>query len=293
MSSPSYTPQLRPLSVGEVLDAGFRLVRHRFGTLVLCTLVFAVPIAILSTLVEASTNDVAFDFSTSELTDGSSEAALGARIANLLQQLLMVLAIGACFKALSAAYLGERASARESLRFFAPRTGPLLVAWFVATLAVLLGIFAIVIGAIFLLVRFSMTFPAVVVERRGPIAAMGRSWKLVGGHWWRTFAVLAVAWLLTLVIGLVGGAVLGGALGASGTGNEVLAATLFTLLTIALAVITYPLIAAVVTVQYYDLRVRNEGFDLELLAEGVGADRSRFEAAPERPPESVAPPAGT
>jgi hypothetical protein len=38
MSAPSSAPLLRPLSVGEVLDAGFRLLRRRFGTLVGATL---------------------------------------------------------------------------------------------------------------------------------------------------------------------------------------------------------------------------------------------------------------
>ena len=48
MPSASFTPQLRPLSVGEVLDAGFRLLRHRFGTLMLCVLVPIVPLYILA-----------------------------------------------------------------------------------------------------------------------------------------------------------------------------------------------------------------------------------------------------
>ena len=60
-------------------------------------------------------------------------------------------------------------------------------------------------------------------------------------------------------------------------------AVLITILNIIIYAITYPLWASVLTVLYYDLRVRNEGFDLQLLAQGVGADTSRFETAPERP----------
>jgi hypothetical protein len=36
--------------------------------------------------------------------------------------------------------------------------------------------------------------------------------------------------------------------------------------------------------------VRNEGFDLHLLAQGFGADTSRFESSPERPSTSTPPP---
>jgi len=74
--------------------------------------------------------------------------------------------------------------------------------------------------------------------------------------------------------------------------SEVAFAVLTTLIGLLIAFITYPLIAAVVTVMYYDLRVRNEGFDLHLLARGVGADTSRFETSPERP-ESQPPPSST
>jgi Membrane domain of glycerophosphoryl diester phosphodiesterase len=303
----SETPQLRPLSVGEALDAGLRLFRHRFGTLVLCTLVFAVPFSIASTFVEWSTNDVAFDFSTSELTDGSDEAILGQRIAQLLQGFATVFAIAACFKAVSAAYLGERASAGSSLRFALPRLGAVLVA-IVLTILILFvplivvgavgaGAGAAAIGALvavvlvaFLGVRLALTMPPIVIERLGPVKSLGRSWRLTSGHYWRTFAVLGLASLLTVLIGLAGGAALGAALSGASFSQEATAAVLFTLLTIGVSVVTTPIVAAVMTVHYYDMRVRNEGFDLELLARGVGADEpSRFGRAPERPEMPAAP----
>ena len=37
--------------------------------------------------------------------------------------------------------------------------------------------------------------------------------------------------------------------------------------------ITYPYLAAVLTILYFDQRVRKEGFDLQLLAEGFGVER--------------------
>ena len=54
MSTTQYTPQLRPLSVGEVLDASFKIVRQSFGTLAGCVLVVAVPLNIINTLITAS-----------------------------------------------------------------------------------------------------------------------------------------------------------------------------------------------------------------------------------------------
>ena len=48
---------MRPLSVGELLDAAFSAVRRNFGALVLCTLVIVVPVSILNTLISASSNE--------------------------------------------------------------------------------------------------------------------------------------------------------------------------------------------------------------------------------------------
>jgi hypothetical protein len=47
-------------------------------------------------------------------------------------------------------------------------------------------------------------------------------------------------------------------------------------------ILTTPFIAAILAVIYFDLRVRKEGLDLELLAQGVGIERRQ--AAPEEPP---------
>ena len=77
MPSSTFTPQLRPLSIGEVLDAGFRLLRARFGTLVVCVLVPMVPLSIIATILEASTNEAAFDIDadTTTSSDGPSSPA--------------------------------------------------------------------------------------------------------------------------------------------------------------------------------------------------------------------------
>ena len=51
MSTTQQPPQLRPLSVGEVLDASFKIVRQSFGVLAGCVLVVALPLNILDTLI--------------------------------------------------------------------------------------------------------------------------------------------------------------------------------------------------------------------------------------------------
>ena len=72
MSTTQYSPQLRPLSVGEVLDASFKIVRQSFGTLAACVLVVALPLNIVNTLITASTSDDAFNLDTRRPTQISA-----------------------------------------------------------------------------------------------------------------------------------------------------------------------------------------------------------------------------
>jgi hypothetical protein len=289
LSTSAFTPQLRPLSIGEMLDAGFKLFRQRFGTLMVCVLVPVVPLSIISTLIVASVDDTAFDVNAPASDSGSADVAN--LIDNVLSGAAAAIAIAACFKVISSAYLGERADAGESLRYGLSRLLPLIVAYFVMSIAIGLGLVALLIPGIFLAIKWSMTFPAIVAERAGPFAAMGRSWDLTRGHWWRTFGTLLVVLLISFVLAFAILVALGAAVASSDSISEVAFAVLLTAVTIIVLAVLYPLTASIVTVIYYDLRVRNEGFDLQLLARGVGADATRFETAPERPgPASFPPP---
>jgi Membrane domain of glycerophosphoryl diester phosphodiesterase len=281
LSAPSYTPQLRPLSAGEILDAAFRLFRHRFGTLVLCVLVPIVPIYIIGTLIVGSTDPTAFDVNAPTATDGT--AITGRLIDQLLSGVAAALAVGACFKVVSAAYLGERAGVGDSLRYALGRMVPMIVAYILMVLILGLSLLALIIPFFFMAVKLSMTFPALVCEKTGPLKAISRSWQLTKGNWWRVFGTLVIVVVLMIVISLALGLVLGALLLSSESMGEVAFAILSTLVGLLIGAVTYPLWAAVLTVLYYDLRVRTEGFDLQLLAQGVGADASRFESSPERP----------
>jgi hypothetical protein len=269
-----------------MLDAGFRLFRHRFGTLVLCVLVPIVPLTILGTIITASTDENAFDVNAPASESGTAIA--GAIVGALVQSVGAALAVAACFKVISAAYLGERSSAGDSLRYALGRFLPLIVTYILVVLITIPGFILLLLPGIWLTIKLCMAFPAVIFERANPFRAIGRSWRLTRGNWWRVFGALFVVFLIALVINFALTAVLGGIAASSDTMSEVAFAVLATLITLLTYVLTYPLWAAVMTVIYYDLRVRHEAFDLHLLAQGVGADASRFETSPERP--SVPPP---
>jgi hypothetical protein len=293
-----YSPQLRPLSVGEVLDASFKIVRQSFGTLAGCVVVVALPLNIVNTLITTSTSDNAFnlDSTSSNASVSTGTELAGVLLTTTLSLVLTTLAAAACFRAVSGVYLGEQPTVGGSLSFAATRVLPVIVLSFLYFFGLIPAYIALIIPGVWLTVAWSVSFPALLSEGLGPVGALGRSFRLVKGRWWPTFGALLVMYLLVIVISGILGALLGATLVAA-VDNEAVAAVFYTIINTLSSLITLPLMASVLTVVYFDLRVRKEGFDLQLLARGVGQDGSAYATSPQAVGESsglggYAPPSG-
>jgi hypothetical protein len=68
---------------------------------------------------------------------------------------------------------------------------------------------AMVAALIFVLIRWSMAVNAVMLERLGATAALGRSWRLIAGSTWRVLGYFLAFGLLAGVIAGIVGAILG------------------------------------------------------------------------------------
>jgi hypothetical protein len=267
---------LRPLGIGEILDAGIKLFLRHWRPLVLSVVGLILPVQILSALVTASVAPEQFDLTSDEsgVEEGEeAEFLIGQGIIALLSAISILLATAVCFKAVADAYLGVEPDWRRSLRFAVRRLGGLLGVAVLGGLLVALATIALVVPGIWLFVMYSVAVPALLLERIGAWSALRRSFRLVRGRWWPTAGALLVGYLLIGIIGaLVTGVImvvpslvaedntLVGALGSvvGGTVGSVL---------------TTPYSAAVVTLLYFDLRVRKEGLDLQLIAEGADVRR--------------------
>ncbi|WP_066932980.1 DUF7544 domain-containing protein [Microtetraspora fusca] len=129
---------------------------------------------------------------------------------------------------------------------------------------------AYIVYALFFSTKFALSAPAVVLEGRGPVDAMRRSWGLVRGDSWRIFGIVLLTGLLAGIIGsilafpfsLAGTLV--GLMGGSSAGVAVLVTLLTALGSTLSAMITYPFQAGVNGLLYADRRMRAEAFDLVL-----------------------------
>jgi hypothetical protein len=136
----------------------------------------------------------------------------------------------------------------------------------IATLAALAMIPAVAIA-----VYWSMAVQVTVVEGHRAVASLRRSFALVRGSWWRTFAIALTFSLVALGLAIVATipfavvSALASADLTSGIANIILA-----LGGIVVAVVVPPVLFIGWTLFYYDMRVRKEEYDVDALSRELG-----------------------
>ena len=273
-------PRLRPLGIGEILDAAIKVYRSRFSTLVKATLVVVAPVQVLSAIVTISLPDSgAFSATTTDefgvtTLDADPATVIGAAAAVIIVALLGLLAAqlatATALKIISNAYLDEEEDWRESLRFASRKLRSLI--WVLIKIVFLAGLalLACIGPGVYLYYAWALAIPVVLLEGLRGKQALKRSRALVKGRWWPVFGCLIVATLLASVVTLAFQAVVGGV--GFTNDSDVVGAVVSGIATVAGSVLVTPFTAAVTAILYFDLRVRKEGFDLELLARTLGVE---------------------
>jgi hypothetical protein len=130
-----------------------------------------------------------------------------------------------------------------------------------ALLLLVLVFFAALAWAVVTLPRFANVSTVVMIENAGPLAAVRRSRELARGSARRILGLIVLVFVIFLVVQLTLFAV-----GRALLRNETLASTLGSFFLIPI----YPAVGALLTLLYYDLRIRREGLDIELMARDLG-----------------------
>jgi hypothetical protein len=263
---------LRPLTVTEILDGAIAVVRLNPRTVLgLSALVVAIKVAIATGLTlltdEVSLGPVGAPI-VAQLGSGSSSVIgllLAALVGAVLTGMLVIVA--------SEAVLGRTVRAGEVWRRIRRRIFPLLVAAVIAGLVPWLGLVLCVVPGVLLWAAWSLTTPALVLERLGPFAALGRSWKLVMPDFFRVWGIRALSFLmyqliLLVVAGpfyLVGILFLGGNGSLFGDSAQPLPFVVLTSVGAVVAgTIAEPFLAGTLALLYIDRRMRAEALDMTL-----------------------------
>ena len=183
-------------------------------------------------------------------------------ITSIISGLMMIIGIVVFFVLLASA-----ASTAKTDREFLQDLGVSLVG-----LLILMVISALVSS--YLSIKFSVASPAMVLENLGVFAAIGRSWSLTRGNFWRLFGINILTAIITfMVAGIFVG--IADALGAifivvgSSSPEDVIASlnTTYILIMVMSTIaqlLILPFTSSVNALLYIDLRMRKEGLDVEL-----------------------------
>ncbi|MFE0331714.1 glycerophosphoryl diester phosphodiesterase membrane domain-containing protein [Streptomyces sp. NPDC058960] len=302
---------LRPLGVGEILDGAVSTMRTYWRTVLGISLTVAVVtetvVILLQGLVLNDTTDTNTlndpSASMTEVSRALGDALLGSAVVMLLVLLGTIIATALLTAVTSRAVLGRPVTAAEAWRDARPQLARLggltillplmgmsivavgtlpgiLIVWSGSTaagvsLAVLGGLGASVV-ALWILIRFSLASPALMLEKQSIRKAMSRSVKLVRGSWWRVFGIQLLAQLIAGIVasivvipfaflaGVFSGDGLGSLMGGS-TGSPGWAFLIVSGLGSVIGrMITFPITAGVTVLLYIDQRIRREALDLEL-----------------------------
>ena len=259
------------MSVGELIDGAFQVMKRQFATLVKISAVIVVPFGILSLLVNLSAqvdaNDLTRTNSFGESTVDFSDVRLFFAAIFLGFAITIVsnaIAAGAVTHVVASDYLGHEVQPKDALRIGLSRWGALLVSGILFFLGVLAGSLLCLIPGIFLAVAWTVNTPALIVERVGPAKALGRSLALVKPRWWPTFGFVL---LISLMTGIASAMVTFpvGLIWRGGSAN-IIANGVVSMLS---SLVITPFSAAATVLLYFDLRVRHEGLDVQLLAQSL------------------------
>ncbi|MEU4718833.1 glycerophosphoryl diester phosphodiesterase membrane domain-containing protein [Nonomuraea dietziae] len=294
---------LRPLGLGDIYDGTIKLIRSNpkavLGLSAIVAAVAAVPVSIGQALTLSSLGDLLSDPTAqpTAMEGGFVTQYLPTIISSVVSLAAVTILTGILIRILGRAVFGGKITAGEAWRLVASRVPALFGVFFLVLGLILvpaipmavilyaaassgealstlgLGIlfmFFYIGYALFINTRFALAAPVVVLEGLGPVQAMRRSWRLVGGDFWRVFGILVltmiIAYLISMIIsfpfGLIAGIV--SVFGEGSTGATIAVAVVLAIGTTLGAMITYPLQAGVAGLLYTDRRMRSEAFDLVL-----------------------------
>ena len=294
---------LRPLGVPEIIDAAFKLMRRHSRTLFTIAAVVLLPLGIveyfLSLFIESAIPttpqlipetappDVVLD----ALLEDLGPLLLAGLLSGLLSALAQAVVQLGSVEAIAEVYLDREPNWRTSLGAGLKRLPAGIGVFLIAVVPLTVGFLLCGLPGIWLAVMWSMTVPVIAVEKLGPSASLGRSWRLVKSRFWPVLGVLALSFLISLVIQSVFSFAITAAFLFSGTVSLEIQALVNTVSRI----LVTPFTASVFAVLYFDLRVRQEGFDLERMAAAIGQPAPTLATgttavAPLPGPESVPPP---
>ena len=288
---------IRPMSFGEILDGSLTLYRRNFGVFLrLAIASLIVPVLLVAYFMIFMVDRAMMAFMMM-MIDPVLIVMLGLIAVTYIIGTLMMTA--GTIRVISDSYLDRSATFGQAIGLGVSKIWPLFIVGIAKGL--LIGLLAAVVGfvlavlgpmvggsgtggkvmvgvagvvgvwfCIWIACGYGVTTPIIVLEKLGgSLNAFGRSWGLTKGSRGKVVGLFIVAYLLfsfvpQLILQFIAGAVIRSSAGGSTLGTVLLASSYV------LPIVLFPAISCVITLMYYDLRVRREAFDLQMLSQQLG-----------------------
>jgi hypothetical protein len=260
---------LRPMTMSDLLDGAFAIIKSRPGAVFGVTAAIIIPFHLFQAwlsrnLVSGSTFSALLDQPTTRSRTNAAQqnadvftAYLGIAIGTLA-----IFLVGcAVAKLVSSWYAGGDATAGEALLATWKAIPGVVAVWVLALIPLAVSLAFCGVGWFFLDPLLIVVAPVLVIERIGPIAAVRRSFTLVGRRYMPVVGANALATVMALIAAQVLTLLpqfIAGVIGAPwnwvvlGVGQSLA------------SLLLVPAVAGVAVLIYLDLRVRTEGLDIEL-----------------------------
>jgi len=284
------TLELRPLSIGELLDRTFSLYRRNFLLFIGISaipqlLVLALQLAQVAFMPSRvpiqppATTD--FQVAGSGFSTGGALGVVGVVIVGLIVYVIAYLfSQGGTVFAVSELYLGRATTIGQSLGRVRGELGSLLGVVILNGLVTGVSFLLLIIPGIYMACRLCVCIPAALLENLGPRESLERSFGLTKDNAGRAFLILFLYFVI-----LYAALFLFDIPFAIGIQFEARNPSMIRLLTglmqvgnFVAGVLITPVLTIASSIFYFDLRVRKEAFDLQLmmnpLAGGMPAPRS-------------------
>jgi hypothetical protein len=263
-------PRFEAMTTGALLDRAFRLYTSNFSLMLGITAAAYVPFYLIMLVLESS-----LGVNVQAPSGGLSTVLFQIGFMILWASIAFPIAGGAATFAISERYLGNDVTIGEALRLALSRFWPLSMAQITATIRVMFGFLLFIIPGILWMLSYSLIVPAILVEGQKSRPSLRRSRDLVKGHRGKVFAVMFVINLLAVILTLGVSMISRMIFNTESTSGAVLTSAINNLMSIFLTPLG--IIAAILL--YYDMRIRKEGFDLEMLSRAITANAETVAAA--------------
>jgi len=270
---------LRPMTIGEILGAGFAVLRRHLlplGGAAVLVAALGTCLTFGALAVSGSLQTYADGLWLEDMLIGSTTQLPGGILLSTMLGLLVTTIGGPVVAGMASAYTGAQAlghdgrgAVTERLR---GRWGVLLAVAAIVGVSVTVGLMLLIVPGVFAYLILVLAAPVAVMERGSVGASLRRSAALTRGHRGRILGAVAVPMLTGTVASAVAAFFAGVVVGQPSSGTA-LAVTEF--VSVLVGGLAAAWTGAVVAVLYVDVRIRTEHLD-QALRSAAAAERSRL-----------------